>query len=190
VAVGRQGSVFVTDTRNNRLLALVPSRNTSRWLDSAGRNDCSKDACCQPECVAKRAPAFSFSVERLAGGQQGAVNGAGAAAQFDAPAGLALAPSGELMICDSDNGLVRAVAHVPPSRNGAVAVARVRTCPLRSRLVHAPAASLRLRRSTLSVSCHRLYTLPLPSSHLQCMPASAASSAPICASPHPPNTHT
>ena len=138
VALGRQGSIYVTDTRNNRLLALVPSRNTSRWLDAGERNDCSEGGCCQPECVAKSAPAFR--VERLAGGQQGAANGAGAAAQFDGPAGLALAPSGELMICDSDNGLVRTVAHVPPSPNGAAAVARVRTCPLRSHLSHAPAA--------------------------------------------------
>ena len=135
VAVGAGGYVYVADTRNDRVLALVPVllhniNNTSLpntmspLLARKGGTDCWAGECCQDAggCLPKNAPAFSVVI--LAGGEQGALDGAGAAAQFASPAGLALTAETELIICDSDNGLVRAAVHAPPKSKERTGVGR------------------------------------------------------------------
>jgi DNA-binding beta-propeller fold protein YncE len=157
VAVGAGGYVYVADTRNDRVLGLVPvllhnnnstsfPYNISRKLSLSRTEgtDCGAGECCKTgECCKEAAPSGecckhaggclpknrpAFSVVILAGGEQGALDGAGAAAQFASPAGLALSLSAsaqaELIICDSDNGLVRAAAQSRPKSKGRTGIAR------------------------------------------------------------------
>lgn len=82
IAVSGDGRVFVADTYNDRIVRLAPSQPGVRW-----------------------------DVSLVAGsGLPGLVDGVGAAASFDTPAGLAALEDGSVIVADTGNDALRRIA--------------------------------------------------------------------------------
>jgi hypothetical protein len=137
LAVDAQGNVFVADTGNNLIREISASTGAVTTLataatfaspegvavDSAGNvyvaNTFGSDI---REIVAAGGTVSSSSaVVTLAGGvTTGCLDGNGAAAEFDAPTGIALGPSGNLYVADSNNNVIRKITSVGPSGTNTV----------------------------------------------------------------------
>ena len=137
VAVDAQGNVFVADTGNNLVREISAATGTVTTLgstatfsspegvavDSSGNvyvaNTFGNDI---REIVAVSGTVSSSStVVTLAGGvATGCLDGAGTGAEFDAPTGIAIGPSGNLYVADSNNNVVRKITSVGPSGTNTV----------------------------------------------------------------------
>ena len=104
----RQGRLYIADTYNNAILALIPTGNGSSTpprpaATTPYQQQASTDS--SPEQFRSAPPVYSVRI--VAGGRGGTRDGLGQAAEMDGPAGLALGAPEKLFICDSNNGLVR-----------------------------------------------------------------------------------
>ena len=133
VALNAGGGVFVADTDNHVIRSIAPDGTVSTLAGAAGAAgsaDGLGDAARfdHPYGIAVDAQGVVYVADQgnhtvrtvspggvaatLAGaaGSAGADDGAGAAARFNAPAGIALGAGGKLYVADRDNHVIRAVA--------------------------------------------------------------------------------
>jgi serine/threonine-protein kinase len=96
VAVDASGNVYVADTLDNDIREIEATNGTV---------------------------SATSTVAVLAGGAStGCVDGTGTAAQFDAPDGIALGPSGNLYVADTNNNVIRKITSVGPTGSNTVTV--------------------------------------------------------------------
>lgn len=126
VAVDASGSLYVADTGNHLIRKVTPEGLVTTLAGSTqGRNDGTGTAAQfnAPTGIAVDSVGTLFVtdtgnhlirqvtpdgvVSTLAGSTQGTADGAGTAAQFDAPTGIAVDSAGNLYVADSNAGLIR-----------------------------------------------------------------------------------
>lgn len=94
VAVDTSGNVYVADTVDNDIREIEASSGT--------------------------VSGSSVTVTLAGGASTGCVDGSGASAEFDAPTGIAVGPSGNLYVADSNNNVIRKITSVGPTGSNSV----------------------------------------------------------------------
>ncbi|HEY8027649.1 MAG TPA: DUF4214 domain-containing protein [Burkholderiaceae bacterium] len=132
IAVDLSGNVYATDTTINGVIKIAPNGTAAPlagFSSIGGSNDGTGTAASfkKPSGIALDAAGYAYVadtgnnsirkispagvVTTLAGsaGNAGAADGAGSAARFNQPIGVALDPSGNLYVADSGNNLIRKI---------------------------------------------------------------------------------
>jgi sugar lactone lactonase YvrE len=152
VAIDAAGNIFVADTLNRTIRKITPGGAVTTLAGTtgiSGTNDGNGAAAqfTSPFAIAIdssgnlfvtdgnaiRQIATTGAVSTLAGSQtSGYSDGTGAAAQFNAPAGIAIGPSGSLLVSDCGNSVIRRVssAGIVTTVAGIAAKAGVQPGPL------------------------------------------------------------
>ena len=121
VLAAEDGTLFVADRANSAIRRITPTGNVSTWVGGpwsvAGAVGSPSGLAWDPEgnmlvvsWNAVRVVAPDRSVSILAGGGDlGHADGVGETAQFRMPVGIAVAPSGDVFVADSDNFVIRKI---------------------------------------------------------------------------------
>lgn len=131
LSVDAQGNIFVADTGNDAIRKISPSGEVSTIAGSSQAADAPYDVESEldrPVGIALTHDGFLFVVSQgngkihritpegemahFAGHSTGFANGAGSAARFNGPSGIAVDRHGNLYVADTENYLVRRVAPV------------------------------------------------------------------------------